>query len=135
MPGPDASRHSFFFAFLDGKSVLTARAVHIRRLYDILLLCLQSGELQRACKAYAILLRSREVDWKELWKLGAFLLCKSGGVGGVGGRDVEFLRIMLLQHPNNVSQFYLVPAGNKLADIFCLARSHYAGANTHLGQV
>ncbi|KAI0030534.1 hypothetical protein K488DRAFT_54031 [Vararia minispora EC-137] len=92
---PGATAPSFLFSFLGSQPVHTARAVHIRRLYDILLLSLQTDDYRRAQNAYAILLRCKEIDWKELWKLGVYLLGKQDV-----GRDVEFLRAMLLQHPN-----------------------------------
>ncbi|VDB88533.1 unnamed protein product [Peniophora sp. CBMAI 1063] len=61
-----------------------------------MMLSVNSGNYDRARKAYAILVRCREVKWAKLWRLGMFLLSKCGDER----RDVEYLRAMLLQHPD-----------------------------------
>ena len=90
----------YLFSFPYGKLPQTTRGEHIRRLYDVIMLSIGSGKLDRARKAYAILVRCREVKWAKLWRLGMFLLSESNEER----RDVEYLRAMLLQHPEEVRQ-------------------------------
>ncbi|RSH85201.1 hypothetical protein EHS25_005008 [Saitozyma podzolica] len=47
--------------------------LHIQNLVDLLHACLLLGELDRARRAWAILIRCREVDWKERWYWGLAL--------------------------------------------------------------
>ncbi|KAI0065941.1 hypothetical protein BV25DRAFT_1868628 [Artomyces pyxidatus] len=94
------SEHRFLFSSLDGKPANTARKVHIKRLYDVLQLCIQRNDLPRARRAFAILSRCREIEWKNLWKTGLLLLGNSeAGWRSNDPRRLEYLRIMMLQHP------------------------------------
>ncbi len=98
--------YSFLFSSLNAKQPTTARKVHIRRLYDILQLCIQRHDWVRAKRAWAILARCREVDWKVMWRTSVLLL----GEGDPDTNDVQanedrvrFLSLMMRQHPDEVS--------------------------------
>ncbi|KAI9056537.1 hypothetical protein FKP32DRAFT_1585798 [Trametes sanguinea] len=94
--------YSFLFSSLNSKQPNTARKLHIRRLYDILYLCVQRRDWVRARRAWAILARCKEVDWKTKWRTSLLLL---------GGEDpeahqiradedrVSFLIVMMRQYP------------------------------------
>lgn len=96
--------HTFLFASLDDKKPVTARNVHIRRLYDLLQLSLQRNDIPRAKRAWAILARCKEVDWKTMWTIGVHLLADEYNRPEVNLPRVEFLRAMMLQHPEEVSR-------------------------------
>ncbi|CAL1701176.1 unnamed protein product [Somion occarium] len=80
------------------KEPRTTRKLHIRRLYDILQLCILRQDFVRARKAWAILVRCKEVHWKALWKTGVLLL---GGVDDEpdheqeNGRRIDYLYAMM----------------------------------------
>ncbi|KAH9939978.1 hypothetical protein B0H21DRAFT_697935 [Amylocystis lapponica] len=57
----------FLFASLDSKQPTTARKVHVRRLFDILQLSVQRNDIARARRAWAILVRCKEIHWKTMW--------------------------------------------------------------------
>lgn len=102
----------FLFASLGDRPGSTARRVHIRRLYDILQLCILRNDVPRAKRAWSILARCKEIDWKDLWKCGLLLLGDvSAGVHGTDTSDgdaraamsrIEYLRKMRMQHPGEV---------------------------------
>ncbi|KIM91107.1 hypothetical protein PILCRDRAFT_59492 [Piloderma croceum F 1598] len=94
-----SSEHTFLFASLGDKKPTTARKVHIRRLYDLLQLCLQRHDLPRARRAWAILARCKEVDWKTMWTTGVHLLGEDTNTSESNASRLEFLRAMMLQHP------------------------------------
>ncbi|THH14392.1 hypothetical protein EW146_g5931 [Bondarzewia mesenterica] len=96
---------TFLFDSLKGRQPLTARHVHIRRLYDILQLSIHRADTQRAQRAFSILSRCKEVNWKDMWRTGLLLLGGDGGSvattrAGHTERQ-EFLRVMMLQHPED----------------------------------
>lgn len=97
-----SDEHRFLFASLGSKRRLTTRQVHIRRLYDILRLCIQRHDYERAKRAWAILARCKEVEWKSLWPT-ALLIIGSNASSSETGKDTEFLRTMMLQHPDEVT--------------------------------
>jgi len=93
--------HTFLFASLGSKQPCTSRKVHIRRLYDILQLCIHRQDFERAKRAWAVLARCKEFDWKSMWSTGLLLL------GGIASRDsykqeLDYLRSMMLQQPDDV---------------------------------
>lgn len=57
----------FLFHSLDVGPRLSARKLHICRLYDVLELSLLRNELTRARKAWAILARCKEIHWTTMW--------------------------------------------------------------------
>jgi RNA polymerase I-specific transcription initiation factor RRN11 len=106
---PDRN-HQFLFSLLDLKSVDSARKVIIRRVYDVCMHSLCLGDVGRARKAFGILLRCKEFDWKASWSLAIYMLNAHDPE-----RDdsfflsqVEQLRLLMLQDPTLVS--YTPPA-------------------------
>ncbi|TFK43690.1 hypothetical protein BDQ12DRAFT_718885 [Crucibulum laeve] len=94
-----SNNHNFLFASLDSKAPLTARKVHIRRLYDILQLCIQRKDPRRAKRAWAVLARCKEVRWSSMWKTGLLLLGENiDDELPSAPRKVEYLRTMMLHH-------------------------------------
>ncbi|EIM88087.1 uncharacterized protein STEHIDRAFT_130055 [Stereum hirsutum FP-91666 SS1] len=102
--------NNFLFASLGDKQGSTARKVHIRRLYDILQLCILRNDIPRAKRAWSILARCKEIDWKDLWKYGLLLLGdaqadvhntgESNGNTRASESRIEYLRKMRMQHPS-----------------------------------
>ncbi|KZT13038.1 uncharacterized protein LAESUDRAFT_639698 [Laetiporus sulphureus 93-53] len=70
----NSAKPSFLFALPGSKKRRTARKVHIRRLFDVLQLCILRNDLSRGRRAWAILLQCKEVKWKSLWQTAVFLL-------------------------------------------------------------
>ena len=97
---------NFCFELANSKPARTSRKIHIRRLYDVLELCIHRGDLQRARNAWAILLRCEEVDWLSLWRIGA-LLAGSGPVpaGRSIGDRLEYLKTIMLQCAESVCDY------------------------------
>ncbi|EMD40911.1 hypothetical protein CERSUDRAFT_149450 [Gelatoporia subvermispora B] len=91
--------HDFLFSPVNSKRLNSARKVHIRRLYDVFQLCLHRNDIPRAQKAWSILARCREVDWKTMWTTGVLLLGEHGSTEP-NERRIEFLSAMLRQHPD-----------------------------------
>ena len=85
------------------KQTLSARRVHLRRLYDILELCIHRGDLERARKAWAILVRCKEVNWKAMWRTGTLLVGRQEDQAAAARDRLEFLTSMMLQFPEAVS--------------------------------
>src|SRR5271155_1968405 len=56
------------------RNTSNARKVHIRRLNDILQLCLQRNDALRSKRAWAILARCKEVSWMEMWTTAVHIL-------------------------------------------------------------
>ncbi|ORY29624.1 hypothetical protein BCR39DRAFT_531233 [Naematelia encephala] len=52
----------------------SVRRIYIQNLTDLLHVCLLRGELGRARRAWSILIRCREVDWKSRWYWGLEIL-------------------------------------------------------------
>jgi len=93
----------FLFA-LPGATLNTsnARKVHIRRLNDILQLCLQRNDAIRSRRAWAILARCKEVSWMEMWTTAVHIL-SDVNQDHSSSKQLEFLRAMMLQFPDAVS--------------------------------
>ena len=94
--------HNFLFTPPEPIRPTTARKVHIRRLYDILQLCIHRNDFARARRAWVILARCKEFNWKTLWKIGVHLL------GEYTGNDIEsneervrFLKTLMRQYPED----------------------------------
>ena len=109
MPSTDSA---CLFTSLNSKRPNTARKVHIRRLYDVLQLCIQRHDWVRAKRAWAILARCREVDWKVMWRTSVLLLGEGDpdtDVARADGDRIRFLSVMMRQHPDEVSRRELHP--------------------------
>jgi RNA polymerase I specific initiation factor len=96
-----STEDSFLFA-LDVGRTLTARKAHIRRLFDVMQLSIQRNDLSRAKRAWAILARCKEIDPLTMWPTALHLLDDNSGRRKAHLRELEFLRAMMLQHPNEV---------------------------------
>ena len=113
----DLYKHSssFLFASPDGKVPSTARKVHIRRLRDILHLSIQRGDLPLARRAFGLLARCEEIEWMVIWKIGLLLLAHDSASGDAVGtaKHIDFLRVMMLQHPEQVRTLLIFALGFK----------------------
>ncbi|KAH7911570.1 hypothetical protein BJ138DRAFT_1113116 [Hygrophoropsis aurantiaca] len=94
------ANHQFLFSLNDKKS-LTTRQIHIRRLNDVLHLSLHRGDIPRAKRAWAILARCKEVDWKTMWITGVHLVepIQESSNTQTSAEKIEYLRTMMLQCP------------------------------------
>lgn len=106
--------HSFLFSSLDSKQPNTARKVHLRRLFDVLHLCIQRHDWPRARRAWAILARCKEVDWKTMWRTSLLLLGEGSDAtthaSDTDGDKVGFLTVMMRQFPEEVCVHSSVPS-------------------------
>ncbi|PFH51375.1 hypothetical protein AMATHDRAFT_142556 [Amanita thiersii Skay4041] len=93
-----ASDHNFLFSSLESKRSLSARKVHICRLYDILQLSIQRHDLQRARRAWAILARCKEVHWMSFWTVGLQLIGSGIDQAQDNKEKLSYLRSLMLQH-------------------------------------
>ncbi|KAG1783097.1 hypothetical protein EV702DRAFT_1176349 [Suillus placidus] len=90
----------FLFAFSNEKKMPNARQIQLQRLYDIVNLSVQRGDLPRARRAWSILARCKEINWKAMWRLGITLLENDvRGIMESSPHKIDFLRTMLLQLP------------------------------------
>ncbi|KAJ7929990.1 hypothetical protein B0H13DRAFT_2228379 [Mycena leptocephala] len=90
---------AFVFApTTDAKNPSTARKIHIRRLYDVMHMCIQRRDLERATRAWTILAHCKEVDWRTMWSTSVHILAENMDDNEKTARKVEFLRLMMLQH-------------------------------------
>ncbi|KDQ07788.1 hypothetical protein BOTBODRAFT_591586 [Botryobasidium botryosum FD-172 SS1] len=80
----------------------TSRAFHIRRLQDILQLSIQTGDLVRAKRAWCILARCKEVNWRVLWRTGLTLAGSlNESLAERTDGKLEYLRAMMLRHQDS----------------------------------
>ena len=109
----DKQATPFLFASPDRRAPSSsARRVHLRRLYDILHLSIQRGDLPLARRAFGLLARCEDVEWPDIWKFGLVLLAPNPAAededaptpgGDVGTqKHIEFLQVMMLRHPEQV---------------------------------
>jgi len=91
---PPPSRHRHEVYSLDPTT--GPRKAHLRRLFDVLNLCLERNDRVRAQRAWAVLVRCPEVDLRELWTLGLRLMGPSDGWDMYGGSEARrrYLREM-----------------------------------------
>lgn len=102
MPQPG---HTFLFTSPNAPRPTTARKVHLRRLIDVLQLSLLRRDLDRARRAWAILIRCKEINWKDMWKTAVALLADPGDDDQEeNDRRIAFLSIVIRQHPDDVSR-------------------------------
>ncbi|EIN10849.1 hypothetical protein PUNSTDRAFT_100676 [Punctularia strigosozonata HHB-11173 SS5] len=93
--------HDFLFASFGDKQPSTTRRTHIRRLYDILQLSIQRNHLDRARRAWAILIRCKEFDWKTMWMI-ALHICdhQEDMINDQCANAIALLKSMMRQNPN-----------------------------------
>ncbi|KAI0750952.1 hypothetical protein C8Q80DRAFT_1099889 [Daedaleopsis nitida] len=98
------TEHSFLFNHSNWKHPKTSRKLHIRRLLDILQICIQRGDWDRARRAWAILARCREVNWKSMWRTSLLLITQGTNFdvddAQMNEDKVRFLSVMMRQHPD-----------------------------------
>lgn len=99
MSPTEPTEYDFLFSPPDSIHPSATRKIYIRRLYDVLQLCIHRNDFARARRAWAILARCKEIDWKTLWKIGLHLL------GNHSDDDVEsneekirFLKTIMRQY-------------------------------------
>ena len=82
----------------------STRKVHIRRLNDILYVCLERGDLNRALRAWQILSTCKEFDWISKWKTGLHLLSydSTRNITRSNPRSLEFLKKLMRHYPEQV---------------------------------
>ncbi|KAJ7368530.1 hypothetical protein DFH08DRAFT_28090 [Mycena albidolilacea] len=83
----------------DTKDARSARKIHIRRLYDVMHMCIQRNDFARATRAWTILAHCKEINWQTKWSTSVHLL--SAKNPDDPEQPVEFLRLMMLQHPED----------------------------------
>ncbi|WVQ85865.1 hypothetical protein IAT38_008033 [Cryptococcus sp. DSM 104549] len=77
-------------------STRSIRNAYIHHLTDLLHACLLRGDIPRARRAWAILIRCREVDWKSRWYWGLLFL----STAGVEDEPEESLATMQASQPD-----------------------------------
>ncbi|KAH8830385.1 hypothetical protein DL96DRAFT_1784746 [Flagelloscypha sp. PMI_526] len=100
------SQH-FHFALFESSKSLSTRKIHIRRLYDVLLLCLQRRDLVRAQRAWAILARCPEVNWMTMWRIGLFVLTAFNDDHAPAPEHIRYLKTMMLELPSEKEPIFL----------------------------
>ncbi|KAF9247389.1 hypothetical protein BU15DRAFT_70201 [Melanogaster broomeanus] len=115
----DTNNHTFLFSPPDDQPPLTSRRVHLRRLYDVLQLSMQRGDMERARRAWAILARCKEVSWKTSWTLSIGLLDRYGHRTESSPAKIDYLRTMMLQFPEDKEQIL-----SELVHLYILAGRH-----------
>ena len=100
------SNPTFLFEPVGSKQPRTARKTHIRRLYDVLELCLHRGDMKRATRAWAILARCKEMSWDDMWRTGSLVAGTHSSYNGGGGAQarerLEYLSTMMRQQTDAV---------------------------------
>lgn len=100
---PRSDEKIFIFDSLHARQPKTSRKTHIRLLYDVLQLAIQRRDYACAHKAWSILIRCKEVDWKTLWRTGMLLVEQASNEVPLDSRKLEYLSTMMLQYPEAVS--------------------------------
>ncbi|KAF8076599.1 hypothetical protein FPV67DRAFT_423456 [Lyophyllum atratum] len=101
MSSSNHKHDKFLFASLDSRKPLTARKVHIRRLYDVLQLCIHRNDLERASQAWCILARCKEVHWMSMWTTGLLLMGANTDEGNRTSKRIEYLRSLMPRHQDD----------------------------------
>lgn len=86
---------------LEGVTLTTTRKRHIRRLNDLLYLSLERDDLPRARRAWSILTKCKEFNWKEHWRTGLLLVPMTEG-RDAGKQKVEMLKKLMRFHSEEV---------------------------------
>ncbi|KAJ7178936.1 hypothetical protein C8R46DRAFT_1071941 [Mycena filopes] len=73
----------------------TPRNIHIRRVYDILHVCIQRNDLKRAIRAWTILAHCKEVKWESMWRTSVQILAENLDESERTPQRIEFLRLMM----------------------------------------
>lgn len=98
-----SEQKTFLFDLLGAKRPRTSRKIHIRLLYDVLQLSIQRDDYARARRAWSILIRCKEIDWKAMWKTGVLLVDEFHLEDSASNsRKLDYLSTMMLQYPEQV---------------------------------
>ncbi|KAI0082413.1 hypothetical protein K474DRAFT_1585545 [Panus rudis PR-1116 ss-1] len=91
------------FDFPGSKGPRTARKLHLRKLYDLLELCILRNDQARARRVWAILVRCKEINWRIMWKMGVVLLGRSLDDEGEETQSyrTQYLSAMMQQNPDD----------------------------------
>ncbi|KAI9574640.1 hypothetical protein HD554DRAFT_2182014 [Boletus coccyginus] len=116
--------HTFLFSPPEHISPLTSRRVHLRRLYDVLHLSIQRGDLHRARRAWAILARCKEIDWRTSWTLATGLLDHSGHRTESNQTKIDYLRTTMLHVPEDKERILC-----ELVHLYIVAGRHREALN------
>ncbi|KAJ7240353.1 hypothetical protein B0H12DRAFT_56921 [Mycena haematopus] len=81
------------------KEARSARKTHIRRLYDVMHICIQRNDFERASRAWTMLAHCKEVNAQTKWSTSVHILNAKNPEEP--HKAVEFLRLMMLQHPED----------------------------------
>jgi RNA polymerase I-specific transcription initiation factor RRN11 len=85
----------------------SSRKQHIRFVNDILHVCLQRGDLLRARRAWAVLVKCPEIDMRTIWQVGLALIPgREDGKGRATREHVNYLKRVRLQIPQSVSYHF-----------------------------
>ncbi|KAF8580578.1 hypothetical protein K439DRAFT_1356594 [Ramaria rubella] len=98
------SNQIYFYDSLGSKAPSSARKVHIRRLVDILQLSIHRRDWTRARRAWCILARCPEFEWKKMWQTGLLLVDSAGDAADPSRSDqkrLDYLHVMMLRSPEN----------------------------------
>lgn len=96
-----ASEPTYLFDSLDSKVPNSSRKVYIRRVVDILQMSIHRHDWPRAKRAWSILVRCPDFEWKGMWRTGLLILQYADSSTEL--RCLDYLRMMMLQSPENVS--------------------------------
>ena len=104
----------YIFTFQGHKEVRpsSSRKIHVRRLNDLMHLSIERGEYAHARRAWSILLRCKEFDWRTMWKTGLLLVSPRENNGGKIDEEeldsrISYLRASMLQVSGSVSRHFL----------------------------
>ncbi|KAF8605144.1 hypothetical protein BDV93DRAFT_471089 [Ceratobasidium sp. AG-I] len=84
----------------------SSRKQHIRFTYDVLQVCLQRGDLERARRAWSALVRCPEIDMRTIWQVGLALIPQREISGKGKGKaiptreHISYLKRVRLQIPD-----------------------------------
>ncbi|KAF8507834.1 hypothetical protein BU17DRAFT_100226 [Hysterangium stoloniferum] len=99
-----APGQEYLFDSLGSTSPNSSRKVHIRRLVDLLELCIHRRDWPRAKRAWAVLTRCPEFEWQKMWQTGLLLatsLDDALDIDNADPRRLDYLRVMMLRCPEN----------------------------------
>jgi RNA polymerase I-specific transcription initiation factor RRN11 len=108
----------FLFASPGRRGSSSARRVHLRRLCDILHLSIQRGDLPLAQRSFALLARCEDIECAAIWKFGLTILAAADPDQPPGHdilgtpKHIEFLRVMMLRHPEEVCTSVVIPVSS-----------------------
>jgi hypothetical protein len=98
----DCNTAKFIFQCNDiDKVPHSARAYHVRLLYDVLNVCLQRNDIPRARRAWCTLARGSDIDSRFIWESGLQIILRSQRTYET--HSINYLRAMMFRHVENVS--------------------------------